>query len=401
MSIHRAKYLEVRLKRRSFKVFCGILLTVAALCIYSTRLYVTVGDGEWPRSIDAQRPFTPNITIRKYGVELEFFSGITPLATMYKLAEPIFQQRKFSVFLNEEDHPTPAAAWRVEAEVDAYTEITSPILGSGGWLELGQVALLTEHLYTIDDFSRWEVSSLHVTIDGKCLVDLTKDSALGILNLLWVWEHFYPVARPYMQRNFIRDEDEESADEKGYGKVINDFEKKSYRARKFARSLGDRFPLLFASLMAQTDVSIGGVEAVFHGLGVQDITNTSVDFLHPMTDGLRNLAVNLCHVLHIKCCADCPHNDVSKHGGIEFRAFDLEVGQRLELAVTLLQHLMHYTCRVTAEGVDLRASDKDVTQMLDFAHWLQRFGLGEQVASWSVPVFDSENDIVASDEFGS
>ena len=143
MSIHRTKYLEARFKRGSFKVFCGVLLTVAALCIYRTRLYVALGDVEQPRSMDAQRPFAPRIPTRKYGIELEFFSGVLSLAELYEWAEPIFQQHNFSAFLNEEDHPTPGAAWRVEAEVDAHAEITSPILGSGGWLELGQVLSLT------------------------------------------------------------------------------------------------------------------------------------------------------------------------------------------------------------------------------------------------------------------
>lgn len=82
-------------------------------------------------------------------------------------------------------------------------------------------------------------------------------------------------------------------------------QRQSTRSKKYARSLGGRFPQLFQKLMQQEDVSVAAVAKTFTaGLNAEERDVKDVHWHNQGQDGFRNTAVNVCHILPIECwCA--------------------------------------------------------------------------------------------------
>lgn len=236
--------------------------------------------------------------------------------------------------------------WHIGQEGGKMTEIVSPVL-RGSWAQLDTVSDMLSAMMDIKRLGRGRESSLHLTVDGSCLLSGT--SALGALNLLAVWESVFTAGQPVLQRKercrphseyifrqmlqqFIHAYKRGGGgrDITGFGKLTKQEVcalRPSHRSTKFARSLGTRFPNLFGALMELNDTSIDSVVSVFNDVGERDLEqDNTIAWAHPSDDGFRNSAVNLCHILPIPCCRKCDHNKrANRHTGVEFRVFDLEV----------------------------------------------------------------------------
>lgn len=104
--------------------------------------------------------------------------------------EAIFKEHGFQVYTAT----TPTAAeqvdgnrgWRAGHDYGhTHDEYASPIL-RGPWSEVEAVQRLGQRLLQLKKFSIGRHCALHVSVDGTCLK--RGDSALGMLNLIAVWE---------------------------------------------------------------------------------------------------------------------------------------------------------------------------------------------------------------------
>merc|ERR1712224_1063472 len=111
-------------------------------------------------------------------------------------------------------------------------------------------------------------------------------------------------------------------------------------------------------------------------------------------DGYRNFAVNMCHLLpEVRCCADCDKNRAPKHGGVEFRLFDVAYGVRLRQLVGFVEALVRQMCLVqhsAAEQTALRPllrlqGDSEAEALLPL---LERLGMNASVflETFAIPI---------------
>merc|ERR1712100_64183 len=87
------------------------------------------------------------------------------------------------------------------------------------------------------------------------------------------------------------------------------------------------------------------------------------------------MGVNICHLVNVRCCRDCDKNVAPKHGGVEFRLFDVAYGIRLRAILTILERMVQMFCAVHSseelKPLLLLKGDKpssDLSPLLKFLH---------------------------------
>ena len=327
----------------------------------------------WTNPTDPQSSaceFAPSRTINEsflpYGLELEF-DLMTRENVLFptRLIEPYLRPYVDPVLLKYGFPKSCGArcndkqAWKIEAEAEDSVELVTPVLYPGRFPSIEVIANITHEFlqYPLTRGAPGYFGATHINVEAENLV--RNQNALGLLNLLKVWEDFFPRLKIYAQAS--------SSD--GI----------SRRGQKFARSLGDRFPQVYKLLMEQADTSIEAVTKVFMTVEKKDFAGAASLWLNESHDGLRQMGINLCRILDIPCCLNCEHNSQNHIPVLEFRVFDLEVGAQLHLMVTLIQGVVQYVSAATDMGLDLRGQSM---VNVSFAQWLGCFGLQQQVKLW-------------------
>jgi len=115
-----------------------------------------------------------------------------------------------------------------------------------------------------------------------------------------------------------------------------------WRGPDFARNLSVGNPELLSSLQSRwaNGTSEESLEDLFRS------HEPDIRHLRGDRDGFRNFAVNVCHLLNINCCRNCPKNDVKKFGALEFRMFNTEFGSPMRLSIMLFQRMVQRSCNV-------------------------------------------------------
>lgn len=220
---------------------------------------------------------------------------------------------------------SPRRAWAIHPESDPgpLFELVSPWLRFPTEVDLAVAA--TEELS--HNFGGGRFAALHITVDGRCLL-----ANGGIMALWLMWERFHGQLKSVLARRKA--------------------------AATYGPSLQDKHPELLEALQAQweqhpapTAEDVGKLLEKLHSGMDKYIKKGFLSGLE-RRDGYRNFAVNVCHLLPVvRCCADCDKNRTPKHGGIEFRIFDVAYGERLRLLVTLVQRLVLRVCEASRAAV--------------------------------------------------
>lgn len=233
----------------------------------------------------------------------------------------------------------PDSPWHIEKEDDhgrfqgPIWEVVSPVM-RGGMEDIARLGKMSTEWWDSQMYTRHEFTSVHVTIDGSCLID--SSSALGALNLLALWEAMYPVMYPLFSYSAPHSPRE------GH--------------RIFSPAMHKAFPQLFHALMAGPHTVLEVVQ-ILQGVGQPLVEAAGPEWLaHYGRTGLRNMALNMCKLLPVSCCTQCSKSESSTTSTVEFRMFDLIVGQRVHAALVLAQHAVMFACTSASKGTDLRSS---------------------------------------------
>jgi len=208
-------------------------------------------------------------------------------------------------------------------------EVVSPVL-TGGAVAASLISEVSQEWWLSGEFERTAITSSHVTVDGSCLV--RGRSALGALNLIALWEALTPAMYPLFAIE---------APEVRVGHLV------------YSPAMREAYAPLFETLMAGPS-SLAAVEQAF--ADAEDLVELKgpAALAERGLTGFRNMAINLCKLLPIKCCKDCGRNRDKKTGAVEFRMFDLIFGKQFMEAILLSQHVMKIACRTGEQNVDLR-----------------------------------------------
>jgi len=197
--------------------------------------------------------------------------------------------------------------WEKEKTVQNLLELSSPVDLSEDEAEFG----IDVTRSFVGKFHGCQGSSFQSHVAGRCL--LSDDRLIGLLLL---WEKYHDALKQLIQAR--------------------------YRSQYFARSLSQGNPELLVSLQKRWAGQSNSAEQ-----SLSDIFRSHEHNIVSMKDdrdGYRNFAVNVCHVLNISCCRNCPKNLVPKFGGVEFRLFNTEFGEPMRLAMSLFQRLVQRSC---------------------------------------------------------
>lgn len=226
-------------------------------------------------------------------------------------------------------------AWNWEAEKTGKgeLELSSPVELSEE--EVKFAINVSKRL--VGRFTGVQYSSFQAHVEARCL--LAEDRLVGML-LLWEKYHF----------------------------ALQNLIQLRWRGPDFARNLSAGNPELLASLQRRWSEGPSDLplEALFreHSSDIRKIRDAR--------DGYRNFAVNVCHVLNIDCCQECPKNFAPKFGAVEFRMFNSEFGSPLRFSIMLFQRIVQRSC--TAPLAELKSmtlnkggeAAADATALFDF-----------------------------------
>lgn len=231
--------------------------------------------------------------------------------------------------------------------------------GQEGKLELSSPIDLSENEVEFA-FNVWSDSNFkhaflqkggcHMHVDARCL--LGNDQRL--VALLLMWERFHDAMKSRMH--------------------IQNKGKSAYAAK-----LADKNPELLRYLQMRLMHPDGHQEPLkeafkrFENLttiGKEQSWDKAPD---PERDGYRNCALNVCHLIDVDCCKDCPKNLVPKFGGLEFRMFFSTFDhERARHYAAVAQRLVQTACSVPLESMKRMALLPGVQQasnadeLLDF-----------------------------------
>jgi len=196
--------------------------------------------------------------------------------------------------------------WNWEREMTARTllELASPIDLSEKEVKFASHA---SHKF-VGRFYGGQASSLQVHVEGRCLLS---EDRLNVLLLMW--EKYHPALEKLIK---VRE-----------------------RGHDFARSIAKGNPELLAGLQQRLDNKPTESYKSLWKRHEGSIKNVRSD-----RDGYRNFAINVCHLLDVKCCRNCIKNETPKFGGIEFRLFNTEFGTRFRLSVSFFERLVQASC---------------------------------------------------------
>jgi hypothetical protein len=228
------------------------------------------------------------------------------------------------------------AAWNLEVEDrrSMQLELASPTALTEKEAEFAMK--LTHNLegeFESKSLKEGRGSATHIHIQSKCL---TNDNELRLVALILIWERFHPeiVKLFKCQRHCLED----------YAASIKD------RSTQALRKLQDFWEA------KSLDGQQGGMTGYFTEFekSLPDPTQAKVAKCNfePAGTGLRNFAVNVCHLLDVNCCKDCSKNDAPKFGAIEFRVFKGALGNALQAQVSLVQRLVQASCTMDIDKLD-------------------------------------------------
>lgn len=216
-------------------------------------------------------------------------------------------------------------AWSLHEETDPVDlgvsyELVVPWLDSEG---SGEFVVAASDALTAD-FEGGKFAAMHLTIDGRCLL---ADNGNGLVALLLLWEHFHTTIAKLVARR--------------------------PGAAQFRRTLAEMNPELLKALQGRWSAS--HLDNPEDNPEDHEEIQTHLDVLFTRhagdvrgekgtNHGYSTLAINVCHLLNVKCCDDCPKNKAPKLGGINFRLFDAVFGQRLRLVMALAERLVQAIC---------------------------------------------------------
>jgi len=163
----------------------------------------------------------------------------------------------------------------------------------------------------VGKFTGVEYSSLQSHVEARCL--LSEDRVVGLLLL---WEKYHDALQNLIQLR--------------------------WRGPDFARNLSAGNPELLRGLQQAwtscTSVGKQQLEQLFHS------HESKIRNIKDERDGFRNFGINVCHLLNISCCMDCPKNETPKFGAVEFRMFNTEFASPMRLAMMLFQRMVQRSC---------------------------------------------------------
>jgi hypothetical protein len=249
--------------------------------------------------------------------------------------------------------------WNWERENDrGMLELASPCNLSE------QEAIFATHIFDHAKFRDhfYPGDSFHIHVDSRCF---EKDDK-KLVGLLLMWEHFYD-------------------------KLLNITSSRRKSIPAYASKIQDKSPELLAMLHQRwLNKSAAKHESLSDAFVRLESTLRSGRDRHlPLApqrerDGFRNMAVNVCHLLDVKCCLDCVKNDVPKFGALEFRAFDAAFPESI-LFISLAERLVQTVCEAPYEQIEPllalpgAAQPTDAKQLLEFlqldpVEFLRAFG---------------------------
>jgi hypothetical protein len=175
-------------------------------------------------------------------------------------------------------------------------------------------------------FGGGRFAALHLHVDGRCLL-----SGVKLTTLLLLWERYHYAIMPLVAHR--------------------------PSATTYGPAIAKKHPDLLVALQEHwlkrtaqpSSNSSAEVESLFvsHHDGMFEHANLGVLASMAERDGYRNFAINVCHLLQIRCCRACDKNQAPKHGLVEFRIFDVTYGERLRLLMQLVQRMVQHSCAGT------------------------------------------------------
>lgn len=211
--------------------------------------------------------------------------------------------------------------WTMHEETDPgpLYELVAPWLGADA--EAQTSVSITDLLSK--DFGGGRFAALHLHVDGRCLV-----SGVKLATLLLLWERYHNAIMPLVAHR--------------------------PSAKTYGPALATKHPDLLVALQKHwlkrtaqpSSNSSVEVEDLFVSLHDGMFKHANLGVLASMAerDGYRNFAINVCHLLNIRCCRACDKNQAPKHGLVEFRIFDVTYGERLRLLMQLVQRMVQHSC---------------------------------------------------------
>jgi hypothetical protein len=173
-----------------------------------------------------------------------------------------------------------------------------------------------EHFYPGDSF--------HIHVDTQCM---EKDER-KLVGLLLLWEHFHDT-------------------------ILELTNSRRKGIPTYAAKIADKSPALLAMLQQRWLNSTVNETLTAAYRRLEPTLKLGRDrhmYLAPKKnrDGYRDMAINVCHHLDVKCCLDCEKNNVKKFHALEFRAFDAAFPESI-LLISLAQRLVQASCEAPAD----------------------------------------------------
>jgi hypothetical protein len=177
-------------------------------------------------------------------------------------------------------------------------------------------------------------AATHVHVNAKCLL---KDDARRLVGLLLIWELFHSA-------------------------IVKDMKCERLCMDQYAKSIQEESPQFLVFLQsawnAKKVISEKELVSAFKHFATTLSKPTKADRKlcddPDMVDhtGLRNFAINVCHLLDVDCCRNCNKNKTPKFGAVEFRVFKGALGPELQYQVALAERLVQATCKKTLEELN-------------------------------------------------